>query len=136
PINSIKSKNQKAIIELLIAHGADVNAVPVGIITETALQLACQRGNEEVVDILLKNGAEINPEIGFRNALAKASGAGSLGIVKKLIDLGADIQHPDVLSAAAKKGNLGIVNYLIERGADLHGYNGLKALEATISEDH
>lgn len=137
--------NPKVIVELLIANGADVNATPGHGYAMTALQAACEAGNEEIVDILLKEDAEINAEAGplaGKSALAAASWAGHFGIVGKLLDLGADISQPGskdlghtALSAAAQLGNLEMIDYLVQRGAGFYGQYGSEALEKAIYWD-
>ena len=47
-------------IKVLIENGADVNIKNE--IKKTALYYACERGNEEIVDILIKNGANLGLE--------------------------------------------------------------------------
>jgi ankyrin repeat protein len=132
----------KAVVELLIANGADVNAVPGDDYAMTALQAACEAGNEEVVDILLRKGAGINAQagpIGGKCAVAAASWSGHMGIVKKLLDLGADVNQcggkdlgRTALSAAAQRGNLEMIDYLVQRGAELHTERGSEALERAV----
>jgi ankyrin repeat protein len=140
--NSPESRDQEAIVKLLISHGADVNAAPGIGYSNTALQAACECGNEKVVNILLEKGADIHADAGElagKSALASASWAGHFGIVKKLLDLGADVNQSGseelghtALSAAAQLGNLEMVNFLLENGASVQGSSGLLALEKAI----
>lgn len=142
---STPGRNSKAIVELLIAYGADVNATPGDCYARTALQAACEVGNEEIVDILLKEGAEINAETGpsgGNSAIAAASWAGHFGILRKLLNLGANINHPGskdlghtALSAATQRGNLEMFDYLVQQGAIFHGQYGSKLLEEAIFWD-
>ncbi|MCK7510253.1 MAG: ankyrin repeat domain-containing protein [Desulfobacterales bacterium] len=46
------------IAQLLIAHKADVNAVDKDEVT--ALMIACEKGNVDLVSALLKAGADVN----------------------------------------------------------------------------
>jgi ankyrin repeat protein len=142
---SPKSKNQEAIVRLLISHGADVNSAPAGSRGRTALQAACGKGNEKIVDLLLEKGADVNEDIGSfggRSSLASAVCAGHIGIVKKLLDRGADINQPKsqelgytALSKAAQLGNLEMLDFLIENGADTQGSAALFALKKAIFWD-
>ncbi|CAN9448321.1 unnamed protein product [Alternaria alternata] len=137
-----ESKNQEAIVRLLLSQGADVNAVRGEGYARTALQAACECGNERIVDLLLEKGADVNEDVGTfggRSSLASAVWAGHIGIVKKLLDRGADINQPrseklghTALSAAAQLGNLEMVDFLIENGADTQGSDGLFALKRAI----
>jgi ankyrin repeat protein len=139
------SKNQEAIVRLLMSQGADVNAVRGEGYARTALQAACECGNERIVDLLLEKGADVNEDVGSfggRSSLASAVWARHIGIVKKLLDRGADINQPKseelghtALSAAAQLGNLEMVNFLIENGADTQGSAGSFALEKAIYWD-
>ncbi|KAF2234348.1 ankyrin [Viridothelium virens] len=111
----------------------------------TALQAACEAGNEKIIDILLQEGAEINADGGGligKSALAAASGAGHFGIVKKLLDLGADINQLGhkvygytALSAAVEQGDFDLVDYLVQRGAGVQAKHGFMALKSAISRD-
>ncbi|KAL1794408.1 hypothetical protein ACET3X_007829 [Alternaria dauci] len=143
--DSPESRNQEAIVKLLISKGADVNATRGDGYGRTALQAACECGNERIVDLLLENGAEVNEDVGSfggQSALASAVWAHHFGIVKKLLDLGADINQPGseelghtALSAAAQLGNLKMLDFLIENGANTRGSAGLFALEKAIGWD-
>ena len=57
-ISAIKEENIECVKELLKAD-ADVNATD-GV--DTALMVACQKGNETIVKLLLEEGAEVNTE--------------------------------------------------------------------------
>ncbi|RYO06490.1 hypothetical protein AA0121_g12037 [Alternaria tenuissima] len=144
-IDSPESRNQEAIVRLLLSQGADVNSSPGYFYGRTALQVACETGNEKIVDLLLEKGADVNEDvvpIGGQRSLACAAEAGDFGIVKKLLDLGADINQSGseldlntALSAAAEKGNLEMLEYLIENGANTKGPAALFALKKAISSD-
>jgi ankyrin repeat protein len=140
--NSPASRNQEAIVRLLISQRADVNAAPGHGYSSTALQAACECGNETIVDILLEKGADVNADVGplgGKSALASAVKAGNFKIVKKLLDHGADINQPGskqlghtALSAAAQRGDLKMLEFLIKHNANIKGPAGLRALEAAI----
>jgi ankyrin repeat protein len=138
-------KNQEAIVRLLISQGADVTAARGEGYGRTALQAACECGNERIVDLLLEKGAGVNEDVGVfggQSSLAGAVWARHIGIVKKLLDRGADINQPrseelghTALSAAAQSGNLEMLDFLIENGADTQGSAGSFALEKAIGWD-
>ena len=141
-VDSPKSRNQEAIVRLLISQGADVNAAPSDFSGRTALQAACYSANERIVYLLLEKGVEVNEDVapvGGRSSLEGAVKAGHLGIIKELLNLGADINQTaseehgrTALSTAAEQGSLEIFDFLIENGANTHGSAGLFALEAAI----
>ncbi len=65
------------------------------------------------------------PRVDYGNALQAASAKGYLGIVTKLIDVGADINAEgghfgNALQAASAEGYLDIVTKLIDAGADVN----------------
>jgi hypothetical protein len=73
----------------------------------TPLMKACFRGHFEIVELLLKFGANINLLIKAKNALTEACRSGSIRLVDFLIRSGADVNVQDedgdsVLIAALK----------------------------------
>ncbi|XP_050401288.1 protein fem-1 homolog B [Patella vulgata] len=100
----------------------------------TPLIIAARNGEEKVVQVLLTNFS-VNIEqtgtvkfdgyiIEGATSLWCAAGAGHFGVVKCLIEHGANVNHPTLtnstpLRAACFDGRLDIVKYLIEHGADL-----------------
>ena len=100
----------------------------------TALQVACLRNNDEIIDTLLGAGADINAPAGTyygRTALQAAASIGHLERVQMLLQKGADINSPasreggfTALQAASIGGHLAIVVLLLHVGADI---NGLKS---------
>ena len=100
----------------------------------TPLIIAARNGEEKVVHVLLSNfNVQIEQtgtvkfdgySIEGATALWSAAGAGHFGIVKLLVEYGADVNHPTItnstpLRAACFDGRLDIVRYLIEHKADL-----------------
>ena len=111
---------------------------------ETALLAAIGTKNEEMVRLILDNGANVNQaaRLGIkRTPLQKACETGSFKIVKLLLDRGASVNAlPSVrgggtaLQLASGTGSMRIVQLLLSRGADVHGptsdVQGRSALEA------
>ncbi len=91
------------IIKYLVSKGVDIHAVhdliPLG-------------NNLDLVDYLLKNGANINADNG--EALVSASIHGDLETVKYLVEHGANIHLNDdeALRYATEKGHLDVIEYL------------------------
>lgn len=107
-----------------------------------ALIAACCGGREEIVQVLLDNGAEVNVQFDndSGNALHAACHKSNEGIVRMLIEKGADVnakgarfQHP--LVAACRQKTPEIVRMLLERGADANArgddYDGYALHTAT-----
>jgi ankyrin repeat protein len=92
----------------------------------TALHLAAFFGHEEIAKELLRRGAEVSAV--SRNALGvqpinSAAAGGHTGIVRVLLDHGADANAPleggfRPIHAAAQNGNDELQALLVERGAD------------------
>lgn len=138
PITRAVMYNQKAIVEDLLSHGADPHAC--GDRGTTALFVACGRGNEELVGVLLAAGADPNvgaaplPNMLDHSALGPVYepvppevAAVQLRIVRLLIAAGADVNAVDpeghgtsALHLAAFYGLTDIVATLIAAGANVH----------------
>jgi cytohesin len=56
PLQSAIGRGDKEIVELLIAHGADVNAK--GTLDKSPLRWARDVGNEEIAELLREHGAK------------------------------------------------------------------------------
>ena len=127
------------IVKLLIEEGADVNHQDDG--GYTALRAASEMGHIDIVKLLIEEGADVNAmtveahwvgttifgrsydkwTIGGYTALMVASEMGHTGIVKLLIEAGADVnaQADDGYTAlrAASLRHKDIATLLIEAGA-------------------
>jgi ankyrin repeat protein len=113
----------KAIVELLLENGADVNAKHNK--DHTPLHFAVRTGKKEVVKLLLTNGARINTkdEWGY-TPLHWAARKGNLEVLEMLLANGADIntKNNDGLSPlehAAREKHQKIVEVLVENGSPL-----------------
>lgn len=94
--------------------------------TQTPLCFAAEEGNEDVVRILLDNGADVNARGGNPgNALCAASKTGQDEIIRILLENGAEINtrvdcggFTTALGAASYYGHEQTVRLLLENGAD------------------
>ena len=124
----------KNIVELLLSHGANVNAQDSDYCT--ALHYASSRGHKDVVDVLIRHGATLNgANRNGQTALYLASSAGHLNVVEILLLHGATVNNfpggdAIELHVALVEGYQDIVETLIRHGADinLEGHGGRSAL--------
>jgi len=103
-------------VEKLLAKGFDINQ-QCG--SDTALSNAAVRGREQIVELLLSHGADIN----IANPLSKAAqfGNGNEKIAKMLLDHGAD---PNCLHSAILGRHKDVVLLLLEHNANVNRRDG------------
>ncbi|KAL7936459.1 ankyrin repeat-containing domain protein [Trichoderma chlorosporum] len=118
----------------LLENGADIDEMDqIG--GTTALTMAVWLGRRDIVDILLKNGADVNtPNRADETALHIAVGMGDDDMVQLLVENGADVNNRrykwSPLLIAAEKGYQTIVQLLASNAADVNAtdYHGRSAL--------
>ncbi|CAH0047516.1 unnamed protein product, partial [Clonostachys solani] len=110
---------------------------------KTALLIAIEAGNKDMVELLLRNGADVNKEARrgiTRTPLQSACQRRSLPIVQLLLRWDADVNAPPsfrnggtALQLACLSGSIKIVRHLLSIGANVFGptsaANGRSALE-------
>lgn len=124
----------------------------------SVLQLAARARCLNVVEILLRAGADVHEDVEGQNyPLITACGHGDLEIVMKLLDAGSpvnvcgkkwpryaylQVEDASPLHKAATKGRTDIVRLLVASGADLkhvgdgsHGYSSYTALDAAANRN-
>jgi len=118
--------NSTLIVSRLLAAGADVNAGASSEFQKTALQFAASNGHLDMADILITYGADVNAvgDFGMRYSgeaaclLELAVNAGSLDVVKRLLDANARVPGYGPLQTAARDGDVQMVELLLGAGAD------------------
>jgi ankyrin repeat protein len=84
-----------------------------------------ERGQDKIVELLLRKGADVNTQGGYYgNALQAASAGGYDKTVELLLNLGADInmeggKYGNALQAASEGGRHKTVKLLTSKGADV-----------------
>jgi len=80
------------IVRLLIEHGADVNVIGSEHYNEVVLHNACRRGQIEIIDLLIKAGADLDVRNSLgQTPLMEAARYGELAAVQRLVAAGADL---------------------------------------------
>jgi ankyrin repeat protein len=114
----------KAIIQVLLEKGANINAVDG--YEKTPLYLASENGHIEVVQLLLENGANVNAADHFgETPLNQASENGHIEVIQLLLEKGANINAAaryriTPLYRASENGHIGVVQLLLEKGANIN----------------
>jgi ankyrin repeat protein len=123
-ITAINENKNKAIIEVLINEGADVNAKTSG--GTPLINIAVQYNNIDVVKLLLEKGANANAKdkYGYTPIIVTNNKI----IIQNLLEKGADINHMNnlgytALSLAAGGNNKDLIRFLIDKGADVNIIN-------------
>jgi ankyrin repeat protein len=116
------------LVRMLLDHAADVNARNKA--GATALMWAV--GDGDKVRALLDRGADVNAraDSGSTPLLIAVGSPGAAGVVKLLIEKGAEVRHHHrgftVLMAAAEVGDCEMVQLLLVKGADAKAGNRVR----------
>lgn len=119
----------RAMVELLLSRGANVNANQQDTEKNTPLHIAAMNGFQAVVEVLLANKADVNAQTRSGNTpLLLAAQGNNSKIVSLLLDHKADVnmQNNDgetPLSIAADRGQLENVKLLLAAGANPNALN-------------
>ena len=119
----VMSCSCKETLQELIDHGVDVNATDTE--GQTALMVACLKGNENAIVVLLNAGADPDiPDVTGHKCLQNASFGGcGKDIMLAILEHGANVNDTDkwnrtALMAACDKRNADAVHVLLNAGAD------------------
>jgi ankyrin repeat protein len=125
---------------LVTERGVDVNFQSSGI---TSLHLASRNGHFDVVEFLVKKGAEVNKQEDktLLTALHYAARRGFLKIIKFLIDNGAnsnlrDKQGKSCLHYSVIFGDVEVVEYLTEKVEDVNPVDAEGNTPISLAERH
>ena len=146
PSGAIAHNGELEIVEVLLNQGAEFNLSPP-LFKRSLLSKSIEQEDSEMVALLIKHDADVNPKGGFlrgHSPLYLATARGDLTIVQQLLDAGAniipgrwshfkeilatpwnlltgrivDLGRPgSLLDAAEKSGNKELYNLLKKRGA-------------------
>jgi ankyrin repeat protein len=109
------------VIEKLLEEGADINATS----QRTALHVAAENGNLEIVELLIERGADVNVrDIHGRTPLVVAIAEHQQEIAERLAHEETDVSvrandGSTLLMAAVRAEDVELVRWAIDRGTDL-----------------
>ncbi|XP_068248922.1 kinase D-interacting substrate of 220 kDa-like [Palaemon carinicauda] len=88
--------------------------------------VAAEHNHLDILDLLIASGASVTPGIYGSDVLFRAAENGHVEAVRKLIQVGANVNHGDGFSLlnAAKNGHLEVVKAFIDAGADVNAGEG------------
>lgn len=138
-----KDQHIQVVEQMLGTHpDIDINYLGAGANRRSALQHAVENGNMDLVNLLLRHGANINSNPasdGGATALQIASIRGYLGIARRLIELGAEINAAPArvngrtaLEGAAEHGRIDMIQMLLLGGASVAGDDGQRQYRRAI----
>jgi ankyrin repeat protein len=132
------SKGQDAEVELLLAHGADINARDIG--GRTQLHYAAEEGRVNVAELLLAHGADVNAKDNEgKTPLRKAAESGKKELAVLLLANGADVNARDNigLTPLYRPFSKDESELLLAHGADVNAKDneGKTPLHHAVSDD-
>lgn len=139
------SEDKIDIIQLLLSHGADVNAVSKH--GATSLHFAASQGTTKIAELLLANNADLNARDSWgntplHNAIRSGLRTQGIGIIQVLVKRGANINTKNdrdgktPFHVAVSKGDVEVVRLLLSHGADVNARDkyGATSLHSAASE--
>jgi ankyrin repeat protein len=112
-IHGVIKKGDEALLDLLLPRCEELD------VKECALQ-----GNVELVQKFLDHGADPDGVGRWHDLLEEVVARGHVGIVKLLLEAGADVRKREPLDLAADQGSVELVRLLLEYGMDANAERG------------
>ncbi|PQE20526.1 ankyrin repeat protein [Rutstroemia sp. NJR-2017a BBW] len=136
-----------AVVEMFLEAGASLEASSLGQMIQTALEIACDGGSDEIIYLLLSYGAKVNAEtkslLIWHTPLTRALSSrrkhiillllergadvcvagGDIDMVKRLLDLGAHPYDSGALWAAAYTGSFEIIRLLLQHNKNFINFH-------------
>jgi ankyrin repeat protein len=139
-IHAFARRGRTSIVKLLLEKGTDVDALDSD--GMTVLICAVIFGHEEMVRLLLENGADIEISSKGNTALIAAAMQNGEHIVRQLLDHGAEIEAKNdagytALHIASAHAYVKVVQLLLDAGADINTRNkkGITPLMSAAQSD-
>ncbi|KAJ4353746.1 uncharacterized protein N0V89_005476 [Didymosphaeria variabile] len=123
-LKAIEERHNDAAIAII--EDAKIHSKPIEHLLRIGLMRASERGNIQIAEYLLKNGAKANGAPGGRvSPLLRAVEKNDVGIVRILLRFGGDVDVCDkqgrtALMTAAWKNHWHVLDELLKRGADVN----------------
>ncbi|KAJ6023929.1 hypothetical protein N7540_004726 [Penicillium herquei] len=144
PLQLAARKRNVALAQLLLDHGADVDAITHGTASETALLHACAVTTSQAVDlaqIILKAGASVKTRCSDGRSVLHLAARHPVKLCTLLLDYGAavDLQSNDghtPLHDAVSENNLDMIRLLISRSASLDLENASKQTPLSLAMEY
>ncbi|XP_057319236.1 putative ankyrin repeat protein RF_0381 [Microplitis mediator] len=133
PLFVAVEKKRYTMTKRLIEQGADVNSIYNN---QTLLIIAVENGNMKIVELLIRNKADINIEVAAaKTALSAAIIKGNFVIFKMLVDAIAGLNSLNLLPLhlAVLQENYEFTEYLISSGANVNSLDGRRQTPLHIS---
>ncbi|MGO8835980.1 MAG: ankyrin repeat domain-containing protein [Limisphaerales bacterium] len=124
PLLAAARNGNRAMVELLLSRGADVNAKEVT--GQTPLHIAANKGFQAVVEVLLANKADVNAQDDSGNTPLHLTAGDQVKIIQMLLAAGANPNAENKAgrtptSFATERGSPEIVKMLLDAKADPNG---------------
>ncbi|KAL8919498.1 MAG: hypothetical protein Q9172_004952 [Xanthocarpia lactea] len=141
PLHRAASFNHPAVVEVLLEHSqALVHAKNSH--GKTALHDAAERGLLEVVQLLIKHGADLRAKSNtMETPLSYAASSGNISCVQALLDAGVPLDHDEArvkqaTYTAAARSQHSMLQWLYDKGAvvDVRGCHDNNALHGTVCD--
>ncbi len=130
PLTIAAYTGNKAAIESLLQHGANIDKEDENISHSTAVSVALYTRNHEVAKVLLTRGANVNKN---PSGILDAATHGSLDTLQILIEGGASAENlQKALGGAASACLWDKVKLLLEHGADPNGFSYKSSLGSDL----